>query len=55
MNHCHKRAEFLYRDGKFRIFWCSVCDIFIKIADGGKRREYRNNAEGAAAVLGAMT
>ena len=54
MNHCHKRSIFLFRAGIFRVFWCSVCDIFIKISDTGKRREYQNNAEDMALLLGAM-
>ena len=46
MNHCHKRAIFLYREGKVRTFYCPVCEVFIKISDTGKRWEERNTKEG---------
>lgn len=55
MNHCHKRAVFLYREGKVRTFWCSVCETFIKISDTGQRWEEQNRPEDAVAILEAMT
>ena len=45
MNHCHKRMEFIKRNGKYRLFKCVVCGMGSIIFDNGHRYDGHIRAE----------